>query len=205
MLTSLLLVFALSMDSFLASLAYGSRRIRISIPVAFMISGIGTLFLGISFFGSSVISAWIPDNVCSFLSFALFFLLGMSSLFKGTIKAFLKNRSNRKVTFACSGFSFVLDIYADETKADADANKDLSIKEALYLAIALSLDSLVSGIACAAGKYHPFFLVLCSFLIGGVMLLSGARLGNAYQKMERWNLSWVSAIVFLFLAFIRIL
>ncbi len=73
-----------------------------------------------------------------------------------------KNRRKRQLTFACSGFSIVLDIYIDETKADMDFNKRLSVKEGLYLAIALSLDSLVSGIACAGGIDHPCSLLLCS-------------------------------------------
>lgn len=204
MVNSLLLVFALSLDGFLAALAYGARKIKMSIPVAFLISGIGTLFLGISFFASTFITIWIPLWACSLVSFLIFFLLGLSALFKGAIKTFLKNRRNRKVSFACSGFSFVLDVYMDETKADVDFSKDLSVKEAMYLSIALSIDSLASGVACAAGAYHPVVLLFCSFLVGGFFLLSGTKLGNMYQNMERWNLSWISAIVFFFLAFMRV-
>lgn len=204
MTNSILLVFALSLDGFLAALAYGARKIKMSIPVAFLISGIGTLFLGISFFASTFITTWIPLWACSLVSFLIFFLLGLSALFKGAIKTFLKNRRNRKVSFACSGFSFVLDVYMDETKADADFSKDLSVKEAMYLAIALSIDSLASGVACAACAYHPVVLLFCSFFVGGFFLLSGTKLGNMYQNMERWNLSWISAIVFFFLAFMRV-
>lgn len=120
------------------------------------------------------------------------------------LKTAFKSRRKRQLTFACSGFSFVLDIYMDETKADMDFNKRLSVKEGLYLAIALSLDSLVSGIACAGGIDHPCSLLLCSFMIGGSVLLAGIKIGNVWGKIERWNLSWISGIVFLILAFTRI-
>ena len=72
------------------------------------------------------------------------------------------------------------------------------------MAIALSLDSLVSGIACAGGIEQPLFLLLCSFIITGSVLLAGIKIGNVWGKIERWNLSWVSGIVFLILAFTRI-
>lgn len=201
---SLLLVIALSIDGFLASIAYGARNIRISVWIAFLVSAVGTTCLGISFFFAQWITSFIPVWICSWISFGLFFFLGISSFCKGMLKTAFKNRSKRQLTFACSGFSFVLDIYMDETKADMDFNKRLSVKEGLYLAIALSLDSLVSGIACAGGIDHPCSLLLCSFMIGGSVLLAGIKIGNVWGKIERWNLSWISGIVFLILAFTRI-
>ena len=77
---SLLLVIALSMDGFLASIAYGARNIRISVWIAFLVSAVGTTCLGISFFFAQWITSFIPVWICSWISFGLFFFLGISSV-----------------------------------------------------------------------------------------------------------------------------
>lgn len=205
MIHSLLLVTALSMDSFFASLAYGARSIRIPLRAAIIISGIGTLFLCISLVGADLLQCWIPSQLCSSISFTIFLLLGISSLFQGTIKAFLKDRQSRKLTFAYSGFSFVLAVYADETKADRDASKHLSIKEACYLAVALSMDSLVSGLAYGISIHHPLLLLSVSFLAGWLFVSLGAWLGRRYERLTHWNYAWISGIMFLLLAVLRLL
>lgn len=50
MITSFLLVVALSLDSFLASLAYGAQKIRIPLRSTLLIALIGTSFLGVSIY-----------------------------------------------------------------------------------------------------------------------------------------------------------
>lgn len=97
---SLLLVIALSMDGFLASIAYGARNIRISVWIAFLVSAVGTTCLGISFFFAQWITSFIPVWICSWISFGLFFFLGISSFCKGMLKTVFKNRRKRQLTLA---------------------------------------------------------------------------------------------------------
>lgn len=205
MFQSFLLVVALSIDSFLASLAYGAEKIRIPLRSALLISFIGIVFLGISLYTATFIQMFIPDYVCKWISFAIFFMIGISSIFQGTIKSFLRKSKQKQLTFCYSGISFVLDVYLDETKADVDHSKSLSLKEALYLAIALSIDSLVSGFALGISIIHPLPVLLISFLIGITAVLSGSFLGGKAGKMSHLDLSWLSGILFLFLACSRIL
>ena len=121
-------------------------------------------------------------------------MIGLSSLFQGTIKSFLGTYKRKKLSFEYSGISFVLDIYLDETKADADNSKLLSLKEALYLAVALSIDSLASGFALGISIVQPLpVLVISSFL------------GSRVLSLKECRLSWVSGVLFLILAFSRIL
>lgn len=204
MLPSLLLVIALSIDSLLASLAYGAEKIHIPIRSATLIAGIGVLFLGISLYTASFIQMYIPSYVCKWISFTIFFMVGISSIFQGTIKQFLRKSKQKKLTFEYSGISFVLDVYLDETKADVDHSKSLSLKEALYLAIALSIDSLVSGFALGIGITHPLPVLLVSFCIGVIAVLLGSYLGRKMITLSKIDLSWISGALFLVLAMSRI-
>lgn len=205
MVQSFLLVIALSVDSFLASLAYGAEKIKIPIKSALLISLIGVAFLSVSLYTASFIQQFIPSNICSNISFIIFFLISLSSLFQGTIKSFLKNCERKKLEFSCKGVSFVLDIYLDETNADADNSKLLSLKEALYLAIALSIDSLVSGFALGISIEKPLSVLLFSFCIGFAAVISGSFIGRKVTSISKWNLSWISGVLFMILAFTKIL
>ena len=205
MFQSFLLVVALSVDSFLASLAYGAEKIRIPFRSAILIAFIGVVFLGISLYTAVFIQLFIPAYVCKWISFSIFFMIGVSSIFQGTIKSFLRKSKQKQLTFCYSGISFVLDVYLDETKADADHSKSLSLKEALYLAIALSIDSLVSGFALGIGIVHPLSVLLISFLVGIMAVKSGSYLGGKAGMASKLNLSWISGILFIFLACSRVL
>ena len=205
MITSFLLVVALSLDSFLASLAYGAQKIRIPLRSTLLIALIGTSFLGVSIYTAGLFQKVLHPQYAAVFSFAIFFLMGVSALFQGTIKSFLKDRKSRKVPFQYSGISFVLDVYLDETRAGADHSKELSLHEALYLAVALSIDSIVSGFAYGV-QVHDRLLVLCiSFTVGFLAVFFGSYIGRHVASLADWNLSWVSGILFLLLAFMRIL
>lgn len=204
MLPSLLLVFAISIDSFLAALAYGAEKIHIPIRSATLIASIGVLFLGISLYTASFIQLYIPAYVCKWISFTIFFMIGVSSIFQGTIKQFLRTSKQKQLTFKYSGISFVLDVFLDETKADVDHSKSLSLQEALYLAIALSIDSLVSGFALGIGIAHPLPVLMVSFFIGILAVLFGSVIGRKMISSTKVNLSWISGVLFLILACSRV-
>lgn len=204
MVQSFLLVIALSMDSFLAALAYGTEKIRIPIRCAVLIAIIGVTFLSISLYAATYIETFIPAYIGSWISFTIFFFIGMSAIFQGSIKRLLRVTHQKKLTFAYSGISFVLDVYLDETKADVDHSKVLSLKEALYLAVALSIDSLVSGFAFGIHIVNPLPVLVTSFFIGFLSVVSGAYIGGRLQKKAVFDLSWISGILFLLLACSRV-
>lgn len=205
MVDSLILVIALSIDSFLAALAYGTKRIRIPITSAVLVSVIGTVFLGLSLFAATLLQQFIPQQFCLIVSFIMFLLMGLSCIFQGIIKKILKEHDNKQVKLHYSGISFVLNIYLDETCADSDQNYHLSLREAFYLAIALSIDSLVSGFAFGISIVNPLPVLLCNLCIGIFVILFGAWMGKKIAYRQKRDLSWISGILFLMLAFSRIM
>ena len=205
MLHSFLLVTALSLDSFLAALAYGTKHIKIPVKSAVLISSIGVLFLSVSLYAAKCLQQFIPQWLCSGISFTIFLCIGLSSIFQGTIKRILRKYKRKQLEFEYSGISFVLDVYLDETKADSDCSMYLSLKEAAYLAVALSIDSLVSGFAMGISILHPLQVLIISFLMGVFVILLGSFLGKRIFHKADFDLSWMSGILFIILAFTRIL
>lgn len=204
MIHSLLFVIALSMDSFLAAFAYGTRNIRIPWYSALLIASIGTVMLGFSVVIASWIHLILPGYAGKVLSCGLFLVIGISTIFQEVIKSLLKQHRNKTLKFAYSGMLFVIDVYIDETKADRDFSKILSAKEAIYLAIALSFDSLLSGLAFGLDQHSLYGILSLNFLVSFLTLGTGAFLGTKVQTKKNLNLSWFSGCLFLLLGILRL-
>ena len=215
MLQSLLLVFSLCLDTFVASIAYGTDKIKIPFYSSIIINLVCSSFLGIALFLGDLLNNFMPINVATYLSFflllvffSLFFLflgLGIYRVFEVFCKKYIRKFSNKDkpLTFKVFDFKFVLQIYADEIKADYDNSKLLSAKEAFYLAIALSLDSLAVGFGSGLGYVNYAQVIILCFLVGIVCLRLGSQLGRHFANIINVNLSWLSGVLLIILAFIR--
>lgn len=204
---SLLLVCSLCIDTFVASIAYGTDKIKIPFCSAIIINVVCSLFLAISLFIGSVLKDFLNPSIAATISFYLLFLLGIYRLFESFFKGYIQKFSNIGVplTFKIFDFKFVLQIYADETKADYDNSKILTSKEAFYLAVALSLDSLAVGFGSSLGSVHYLEVIILSLVIGFLALSSGGYLGRRFAQKVDINLSWLSGAMLIALSIIRVI
>ena len=171
---------------------------------AVVIAGISAGFLGLSFLLSAQLSSILSPWIASLCSGIVFASLSVYALFQSAIKRLLRRKS-RGIRLRYGGIRIVLDVYLDEEKADQDRSKTLSVREALYLAVALSFDSLFSGLALGLFLPHPFWIVAVDF---GIALLSIALPTLCAHRLYRCglpDLDWLSAILFALLAILRFL
>lgn len=207
MVESLLLVCSLCIDTFVASIAYGTDKIKIPFKSAIIINGTCSLFLAISLFIGSIFKDFLNPSIATSISFCLLFLLGVYRLFESFFKRYIQKFSDIGVplTFKMFDFKFVLQIYADEIKADYDNSKILTPKESLYLAVALSLDSLAVGFGSSLGDVHYLEVLILSIVIGFIALLCGGYLGRKFAQKIDINLSWLSGVMLIILSIIRVI
>lgn len=203
MIETLLLVLALSLDAFVASIAYGTSKIKIPLSSVTIMSIICSSFLAISLFLGSVVKNFIPDKVTSITSFVILLVLGVYYLFESLIKTYLRKQQDakKKLQVNICNLCFVLDIYLDETKADINHSKNLNAKESMYLATALSLDSIAVGFAGSLGSINYIQVIICSLICGFVSIIFGAFLGRKIVEKSNLNLSWLSGLLLIILAF----
>lgn len=201
MLSAFLLVIAISIDAFAVSVTYGIRKIKIPLVSAMIISLTGTGFLLISLFCAKLFSSFLQESTCKILSIILLMIIGLTDLFQSTIKTYLrKNKGQANVSFSVFNISFAIDIFIDETKADRDNSKTLSAKEAVLLAIALSIDSLATGFSAGLSLSNiPLQIIFC-FIAGIVFCLTGRLIGEKIQAKSRIDLSWLSGVMLIALA-----
>lgn len=192
MIKILLLVAAVSTDCFTSSIGIGGAGIKIPFRSALIISGVGTLFLGLSVGFAEMLSAVIPQTLCGVIYSITLIALGIFNLLKNYIGKFLKKKENKAVA-----------IFFDGTAADKDNSKSISTKEAAALAIALSADSLVTGISAGLSDMNVPLLCVCTFIAGIAAVSIGWQLGRKIVSSFRIDLGWLCGAILIILGVIK--
>ena len=206
MLEILLLVFSVTIDSFIASISYGNSKIKIPIISIFLIDIISSSMLALSLIIGGFLQDYISINIAKIFSFIILFLLGLYRLFEGILKSYINNKTKNSppLKFKLFDFNIVLQVYANEIKADLDKSKILSYKEAIVLSIALSFDSLAVGFGSSLISINYILVFFISIFIGFITILLGSYIGNKFSEITNLNLSWLSGFMLVILAFLRI-
>lgn len=174
-----LLVTALSIDAFAAGFAYGVSRTRIPFSSLCILTSISSLILAFSLLTGNLLTGLLmPQQTCH-ISFIILLLLGIAKLFDHS---------------CCD--------QAD--KADKDRDKLLSPVEAVSLGFALSIDSLAAGIGALLPPSHIPAAIVASFFMGLLAILGGSFLGKKISCHVQKNLCWISGVLLIFLAFLKL-
>ena len=205
-LDAILLVSALSMDAFVASFAYGTSNIKIPFKSAIIINLVCSAILGIALFMGNIISNFIQPVFTTSICVTILLMLGMAKLFDSSLKALLTKSGNlsRNLSFKLFDFKFFLTVCLDSTVADVDHSYELSPKESVSLAIALSLDGLAAGFSAGLISVNFAQIILFSLIINMVAILTGCIIGNKISEKTDLNLSWLSGATLILLAFLKL-
>lgn len=203
---ALLLVTALSLDSLVSGFSYGSNHIRIPFRSIFLISLICCETLAIALYLGSFLQTWLPFETATAICFLLLLCLGMFRVFDSTIKAFIRRHHSfkKKLSFSAFHLRFILNVYANPEAADRDHSKHLSPSEAAFLAIALSFDGLAVGFGAGITAANPFLIPLFAFFADMLYLALGCFLGQRIAKQIPFDLSWLSGVLLIILALIKL-
>jgi putative sporulation protein YtaF len=200
------LVTALCLDAFSASFAYGVAKTRIPLASSAVISTVCTGVLALSLFIGSALKHLIPATVTGLICFIILLILGLIKTFECFLKSvIIKNEKYKQpIEMKLFDIRFVLTVYADNIKADADGSKVLSSKEALYLALALSFDGFAAGFGSAMADIHILQIILLSLLSNILAISLGYILGKFLAKISEFDLSWLGGILLIILAFMKL-
>ncbi len=201
---SLLTAVALSIDAFAIGLSYGIREIKFSQTVIFIISFISVSILAASMFLGSILETFLSINAAAIISFLILLGLGLSFLLEGYIKQLVsKKRKMNEENLAhitISKWGVVVNVFVDCEEKDTDTIKDITFKEAIYLGVALSLDSLGVGFGSAIGNVNFFQVVCFSFLFSILAIPLGLFLGKKFQLYsENIRTLWISGTILIIL------
>jgi len=201
-----LLAGALCLDAFAAGFSLGAAKTRVGIKAMLVVGAVCTALLllasALGFLGRLI----VPPETARAVSFALLLVIGLIKSFESAFKSYLRNRAplESKVTVRLFDARFVLSLYIEPERADVDASRSLSSREAAYLAAALSLDGLSAGFGLGVGGADFALLALLSFVSNFLALALGYWGGRALAKTWDADLSRLGGILLIIVAFWRL-
>lgn len=198
----LLFMFAVSVDSLTAGFAYGTSRVRIRPLAGLFLVIIPSLTITLMTQLGSFIFSLFPAQLFSTLSFLLLFFLGCEKLMESLIRHLAGKYPNIVSNWACriKQINIIFTIYFSPEDANKQDTQVLSAKEALFLSLALSLDSILASMAFSYKAPSPIVFFLSAVLFHFLLFLSGFLLGSLVSKKFSIDLSWLSGLFLLLLA-----
>lgn len=203
----IVLVIALSIDAFVASFVYGSNKVRIPFVSAWIITMLSTGILILFLAMGSIVGTIFPSSLTKGICFFILFSLGIIKFLDTSLKSWIRYQEGRqrKWAFSVSGLQFILTVYANPETANAGDVTVLSPAEAVSLGIALSLDSAAAGIGAGMMVNHYILTVVLSLIVGMLAIVFGSWLGNRIASHSTLDLSWLSSILLMILAFMKLI
>lgn len=200
-----ILVSALCLDTFVASTAYGTNQIRLSHKQITVFNGICCLCLGISLLFGTFLDSQIPETFTKEICFISFLFLGCLRLFDSGICHYLQHHKfiHKNTSLTLSHLNLIIDIYIDPVEADTDHNQCLSWKEVIFFSLAMSIDSLFTGIMAAFLKVSIPMTIATAFFIGELFTYLGLYIGHKISSHCPKDLTWLGGILFILLAFLK--
>lgn len=204
---SLLIVCAICLDSLSIGIAYGIKGIEIPKLSIFIINMISICFLFISMFCGNILRKVLPENISSFISFLLLLIIGVYFILEWFINFIAKNKDGRKkkIEIKFSNIKIIIDVKVNCMKADINSSGAIDPIEAIYLGIALSLDSLAVGFGSAIGNVKYLEVIILSFIFNILAIIGGIELGEKLNNINpEINFSWLSGAILIFLGILKI-
>lgn len=208
----LLVVMAvsLSLDALGVSLTYGLRRVRIPAGSLLMMSLISALYFGIACLFGRVLGHLLPQSSARLISMLLLALLCIWMTAQ-TLLAPREGAGSRPKTLArlsLQSLGITVTIIRNPMLADMDSSKSIDCREAVFLASALSMDSIGIGISYAmlgaVNLLAPLVVGLFQFTFVCAGNAIGMRLAER-SGIRQYRLQVISCAVLWAMFIIRLL
>lgn len=155
MINYIFLAISVSIDSLGIGIAYGIRNTQMFLLSKFILFTISILISSISILIGGLICSIIPSKFATYMGVFILIFLGLWIIYQSFKKdddsvsklptpTVLNKKKN--YNFIIKSLGITIKIIRDPISSDLDSSKKIDWKEALYLGIALSLDSIGVGI-----------------------------------------------------------
>ncbi|SFQ06220.1 sporulation membrane protein YtaF [Salibacterium halotolerans] len=198
------LAFAVSVDSFGAGLSYGLRRLKLPFYSYVCISVCSALSVLGGGAAAGFLKQYLPDWVTEAAGGLILILIGLWAVIQVFREQDTSSQSYR-IEREKGAWKQFLTVLRKPDEADWDHSGTISVKEAVFLGAALSLDALGAGMGAALLGFSPFYLAgavgfMCAVFLSlgrkGGRILAGTGLTKQFSflpgilliGMGLWNL-----------------
>lgn len=195
LLSLLLLGIAVSLDSFTVGLTYGMRKVTIPVK-SFVIIFACTFIVLLTAMGiGSIIELFISYEAAERVGGIILITIGIWVLYQ-----FLTSQDTSEqrkstikiVDLEIKRLGLIIKILKKPTEADFDRSGTIGSTEALFLGLALSLDSFGAGIGAALIDLPPVLFSIVVTVSSVIFVIAGINIGLIFR-----NMNWVKKLTFL--------
>lgn len=205
MFNEILITLTVCIDTYLMSVNYNASRIKIPFLSGFVLSLISSVILYISLILAGLFEYIIPVKICSVIGCVILTAIGTFTIFKSIVRGVVGKLSEKgDICIKMSRLGIGVRLYLDETAADSDYSKVLSISESIALALALSADSVAVGINAGFLGARPLRTSLFTFIINIIVIYLGNITGKKISSFK-YDLSWLGGLMLILSAIIGII
>lgn len=200
-----LYILSVNLDSIGVGISYGLRKIHIATGASVVIALCSVFYAALALYAGALLTNILPEWLGKTLGSAILLILGT-----GICLSAFRNAKPRAVksarSFAIRPLGITISIVRDPVACDFDASRRIEPREALYLGLALSLDSIGVGIGAGLSGITTWFLPPLIGILQFVFLTLGTALGKRLRHETKlppqiWTL--LSGILLLILAVLR--
>lgn len=191
MLNSLILSISSSIDSLGIGITYGIKNTKISSIGKIILIIISILITYLSIYFGNILQNIFPNTLTKFIGNLILILMGTYICFKA-----LKKQDKN------------YNIFNNPISSDFDNSQIIDSKEAIFLAVALSLDSLCIGIGASISninlKMFPFFVAIFQLFFLNIGTFLGTHI-NKFYKLPQNTWSLISGLLLITIGFAKLI
>lgn len=214
MLSYFILAISSSIDSLGLGITYGIKNTKVTIFAKIILFFTSLLFSSISISIGNLINNFFPSIVCNILSFLILFLMGVWIIVQAfntssKQKDISRASKNKKIyKFFIKSLGITIQIIKNPVNSDLDNSKKIEAREALYLGLALSLDSLCIGIGNSVmgntSFIFPLLVATFQFIFLSIGLLFGKKINRVTNIPDNiWSI--ISGFLLIFISILKLI
>lgn len=205
----ILLAIAVSIDGFVAGVAYGLKNIRMPFISLAIVGVVATVLTTIAMFCAYVLGSFINTNVAIVTGALLLILLGAWSLFQQYLTRNVPSYeldgevTAHKLTISVG--QLVISIMAKPETADVDRLGYISSLEAIFLGLAVGLDAMVGTFAAALMGVLPLYTPPAVGITHMICISYGCYASSRFiPETLKQRFPYLPGILLIFLGLIRL-
>lgn len=209
LLNAIILAISASIDSFGVGITYGIKKTKISIAAIIVLLILSIFFTSVSITFGNILSSYISPSVSSIIGVSILILIGIFILYGAIFKKEKNSKSKSKhkeYSFFIKFLGITVNIIKDPINSDFDNSNKIDIKEAIFLGIAMSLDSISIGFGCSTIGINSFLFPLLTSFFQILFLCAGKLLGKKISSISSipqniWNI--ISGVILICMGIVK--
>lgn len=171
-LSAFLLALSSNVDNFSVAIAYGIKKLKITIISNIVIAFISCSGTFASMEMGDAVSKIIPGNVTYYLGSIILFVIGLWSIIEPYAKNYVKHKNTGMDKIS---YNYLI---SNPDEVDIDKSGRVDIKESVLLGISLTINNIGSGFGAGIAGLNIAITSLLTFVFSILSILLGYYLGE---------------------------